>query len=656
MKQKHSRRGVLRGWSALGVAGSAILLLGLSLGSAVSATGAATKSHGTKHAVKVAGGTATFAEPPGAQPNFIFPFMPFKYFSVNNISQFQELMFRPLFWYGNGANPTLNLSTSLANYPTFTNGGKTVTLTLKPYKWSDGETVTSQDIVFWMNFMKLEKGTWAGYVPGTIPDDVASITTPNSTSVVFNLTGKVNPYWYVYNELSQITPLPMAWDVTAPGQKAGSQACGKASYGKVVAKKTKSGVVPGNGVAANCVKVFDFLSKESGYNPSNPKGSNNAFATYATNPLWQVVDGPWHLTAFNASGALTMKPNPKYSGPVKATLSAFVELPFTSNTAEFNQLVGGKITYGYIPAEDITTPAKTPFVPGANNSRVAGKFSLDPWYGWSIDYFPLNFNSTDDGGEAGAIFRQLYFRQALQMLIDQPQLIKKVVKGYGVPTYGPVPVVPKNAFTTPLEQTNPYPYDPSKARTLLSQHGWTINAGGTDVCSNAAKCGVPAGTPLKFSQGLLYDSGSNADAKYAAAEVAAWSTAGINVTATAETFDTIIGSATPCTGASCTWDMGWWGGWVYSPDYWPSGEDLFQTGAASNAGSYSNPHMDSLIKATNFGTASLAGWENYTATVLPDIWEPGAAYQVSEIAKNLQGASQQNPLLTLQPENWYFTK
>ena len=32
--------------------------------------------------------TATFAEPPGAQPNYIFPLASLAYFSVTNLSQF----------------------------------------------------------------------------------------------------------------------------------------------------------------------------------------------------------------------------------------------------------------------------------------------------------------------------------------------------------------------------------------------------------------------------------------------------------------------------------------------------------------------------------------------------------------------------------------
>ncbi len=45
-----------------------------------------------------------FAEGPGANPNYIFPYMGCAYFSVSNINQFQFLMYRPLYWFGLGAS------------------------------------------------------------------------------------------------------------------------------------------------------------------------------------------------------------------------------------------------------------------------------------------------------------------------------------------------------------------------------------------------------------------------------------------------------------------------------------------------------------------------------------------------------------------------
>ena len=49
-------------------------------------------------------GTIAFAEAPGANPNFIFPYLGCAYSSVNNINQFQMLMYRPLYWFGLGAS------------------------------------------------------------------------------------------------------------------------------------------------------------------------------------------------------------------------------------------------------------------------------------------------------------------------------------------------------------------------------------------------------------------------------------------------------------------------------------------------------------------------------------------------------------------------
>ena len=141
------------------------------------------------------------------------------------------------------------------------------------------------------------------------------------------------------------------------------------------------------------------------------------------------------------------------------------------------------------------------------------------------------------------------------------------------------------------------------------------------------------------------------------AEQAAWQQAGIKITLTTASFNTVLGNAVPCTGKSCTWEIdSWGGGWVYAPDYYPSGELLFQTGAGSNSGSYSDKTNDALIHATNFGDATLAAYENYLAKSLPVVWQPNQAYAITEIQNNLQGVTPQNPLLTINPENWYFTK
>ena len=218
------RRGFAYGAAVVAALGAILLAVaGGAVGSNTASSSAAAKQ------TKVAGGTAYFAEGAQAVPNYIFPFMSLAYFSVTNISDLQQLMYRPLYWFGQGSSPGINPSLSLAALPTYSDGGRKITIHMKPYKWSNGETVTAQDTVFFMNMDKVEKQNWAGYAPGTMPDDVKSVIATNPTTLVFTLTGPANSNWFTYNELSQITPIPMAWDVSKAGEKAGSESCGKAA-------------------------------------------------------------------------------------------------------------------------------------------------------------------------------------------------------------------------------------------------------------------------------------------------------------------------------------------------------------------------------------------------------------------------------------------
>ncbi|HEY2354975.1 MAG TPA: ABC transporter substrate-binding protein [Gaiellaceae bacterium] len=616
--------------------------------------GGSKNSGGGGGGTKQSGGTAYWAEAPQATPNYIFPFASFSYFSVANLTQFQELMYRPLYWFGKGATPNLNSQLSLAQNANFSSDNKTVTVTLKTYQWSNGEKMTPQDVIFWLNMMKVEKRIWAGYVPGTIPDNISSIDT-SGNALTFHLTAPANKNWFIYNELSQITPMPMAWDVSADGQKSGSQECGTASFADVTTTDTKDSkgnttTNPVSSAAKSCAAVYTYLDAQA-----------KKISSYASSPIWSVVDGPWTLKggSMDTSGNVTFVPNTKYSGPIKPTLAKFVELPYTSDSAEFNALAANKVDVGYLPSQDITSPASPGSGPcninlGANNARLASNYDLVPQYSWSINYFPYNFTSAGNGGQAGAIFKKSYFRQAFQTLVNQPLYIKQIDKGYGVPTYGPVPVCPTNSFATSTELDNPYAYSVTKAKSLLTANGWTVKPGGTTTCTDAAKCGVPAGTPLSFN--LQYAGGTAAIDQLMASEKSSWAQAGIQVKLTSATFDTVIGTAVPCSGSSCTWQLeNWGGGWIFAPDYYPSGEDLFQTGASSNGGQYSNPQADSLIMATTQGNANLAAYENYVAKDLPVVWQPNAL-AVGEISKKLQGVGPPDPLLTLNPETWYFTK
>jgi len=538
------------------------------------------------------------------------------YYSNVNLYQFQALMFRPLYWFGTGTQPSFNESLSLAKSPVFTNGGKTVTITMNKYNWADGKPVTSADVLFFMQILKAETSIWPVFVPGEFPDNVVSMSAPNASTVVFHLDKAYSQTWMLYNELSQITPLPQhAWDKESTSGKIGNYTT----------------------TTAGAKAVFTYLSTQA-----------KSLATYATNPLWQVVNGPFKLKTFETTGYTVFVPNPKYSGKVKASYAQLTLLPYTTDAAEFNALRAGTVDYGYTPPQD---SSQIPVIKSQG-------YSSSPWIGWGINYFPMNMNNPT----VGPIFKQLYFRQAFQDMVNQQTDVKKALYGFGYPTYGPVPIEPKSNLATPQEKTNPYPYSPTKSAALLKSHGWSVKPGGVTTCakpgSSATECGVGVTKGEKLAFNLQYNNGFTYVTQFMQQLKSNLAKDGIQITLTTAPFNTILANATPCKGATCTWQMENWGqGWSYGPDYYPTGESIFETASNINEGSYSNATNDANINATHTvtGTAVLYKYENYLSQQLPVVWQPDPDFQISEISNKLTGVTQ-SPLLNFTPEFWKLAK
>jgi peptide/nickel transport system substrate-binding protein len=380
--------------------------------------------------------------------------------------------------------------------------------------------------------------------------------------------------------------------------------------------------------------------------------------TYDTNPLWKVVSGPFKLSQFTTAGFVKMVPNTKYSGPDKPKISVFEEIPFTSDTAEFNELRAGDLTIGYIPTQDL----------GQKKYLESHGYSFDPWNIFGIVYFPYNFTEPTNG----PIFKQLYFRQAFQSLVNQPEYIKKFLFGEGTIGNGPVPTYPTgNADLTKLESSGQvYPYDPSKAVALLKDHGWSVKPGGTTTCTKpgtgTGECGagIAAGAALSFR--LLYASGvTSLTDEMEALKSTDSQEAGIQIALSQAPFGQVISTTF---GAACTktspcsgWDLAdWGGGWVYSPDFLPTGEELFETGASSNPGYYNNTEANKLIQATNTDATvsgeikALDAYENYIAKQLPVVWTPNQPFQLTMYKSDLKGVVPQGVFDEVYPEDYGF--
>jgi len=621
------RRGRIRVLLAA-VCGAAIAVTAAACGGSGS-TPAATSTGGTP----VAGGTATFALLPSTVPNYIFPFDSSTYFSVVNAEDFQYLLYRPLYWFGNGASPTLNTSLSLADPPVY--NGTTVTITMKGWKWSNGETVNADDVLFWIHMMQaVASSDWGAYVPGGFPDNVSNVKVTGPNTLTMTMDKAYNQTWFTYNELSQITPMPMAWDITSTTGKAGSGGCTASS--------------------SACSSVYSFLDAQS-----------KALSGWASSPIWSVVDGPWKLSAFNPDGNSTFVPNTSYSGSPRPRLAEFQEVPFTTESAEYNVLQasshgsGQSIDVGYLPTTD--APAK----PAGSSPAAVGRnpvngYTLAPWYPWGINYFPVNFQSTTGNGP---IIKQLYFREALAYLVNQTSIIQGPLRGYGLYTVGPVGTFPSTSYLSPnVAVTDPFPYNPTKAKQLLSSNGWNVVPNGSTTCTNPSLCGagVTKGQALNFT--MPYATGIDWIASEMTQLQSNASTVGIKINLEPKPFDqvtAIAGGNCVTAHISCDWDMAnWGGGWTFVPDYYPSGETLFLSGSGANSSGFSNAQNDSYINQTltSNSLTPMYQWQTFLTAQLPVIWQPNAAYQLTEVTNDLHGVIPQSTTLNINPEDWYFVK
>lgn len=595
------------------------LLVVLVLAVSLAACGTPSRRHGGGDGVPVEGGSVSFALPPSATPNWILPIGIPGYLATYN-SAIQSTMYPSLYIYDkSGGELDLDEKASAALPPRFSADGRAVTITLKDdLSWSTGEAVTTRDVEFWFNLIKANKKEWGGYSEGRIPDDIVSFSTVSDRTFRLKLDKAYNQDWFTANQLTNITPLPQAsWDKTSATGTVGD-------YDRD---------------QAGASKVFDFLV-----------GQAKQLATYDTNPLWKVVDGPFELRGFTMNGQVTLAKNPHYTGEDAAHLDTVTLRTFTSSAAEYNVLLAGGVDYGYVPTSDLGQKQKL---------RSLG-YRIDPWRGWAITYIPYNFNNP----ELGDVFAQDYVRQAIQRTVDQRGIAHVIWRDTATPGYGPVPQGTGSKYLSPVQRKNPYPFDVGKAKNQLLSHGWRIGDDGVAFCAEPGdgrhRCGSGIEPGTRLSMDILSESGSNETDDTMQELKSSLSEVGIELTITERPLNSVLAATTPCEPdeASCGWQLSFFGtqgSWYYPAD--PSGEQIFATSGASNLGSYSDAKADRLVRETTLAGSGSAmpSYSAYLAKDLPVIWLPNPAYQVSAIDSALHGVSQ-DPMAGMHPQRWYRTK
>ncbi|HET9072441.1 MAG TPA: ABC transporter substrate-binding protein, partial [Acidimicrobiales bacterium] len=377
-------------------------------GSGTGAGTAASHTSGPAPVVKgtpIKGGVASYALPLGEDFSWMLPLQNQANYE-NYDGNVESGMWRPLFYAGGPGTTGIDYGLSIGQKPVYSQGNTVVTVNMnKGWKWSDGTPVTSADVKF---FFELEAagakaGKYAPYVPGEMPDDIASVSYPSAYQFVVHLKKAYNPNWFTGNQLTWVYPLPrQAWDKT----------CASCTVGHDAA------------TAAGAAKVFDFLYKAS-----------SSVSTYTSNPLWKTVDGPWVIKSYNATTYHTvLTANTRYTGPGKPKLAGYQIYSFSSDTAELDAVRSGTVDFGYIPFSDAGQ---------ISHFRSSG-YNVEPW-----SYF---YNEDVEFGYTGpwkALVSQLYIRQALQHLVDQPVYLKQALHGFGLPDYGIAPDYSGSKYVAP---------------------------------------------------------------------------------------------------------------------------------------------------------------------------------------------------------------
>ena len=121
---------------------------------------------------------------------------------------------------------------------------------------------------------------------------MTKVATPNAHTVVLDLNRSYNPDFYTDDVLNKVPLLPQhAWDKTSVTGKVGN---------------------------------YDETRPERRRCRTSCRSRAAGMATFATNPLWQVVDGPWKLAQFHSDGYYAWVPNKNYSGPDKPVLPRYI--------------------------------------------------------------------------------------------------------------------------------------------------------------------------------------------------------------------------------------------------------------------------------------------------------------------------------------------
>ncbi|HEX9517808.1 MAG TPA: ABC transporter substrate-binding protein [Streptosporangiaceae bacterium] len=188
-----------------------------------------------------------------------------------------------------------------------------------------------------------------------------------------------------------------------------------------------------------------------------------------TNP---VGSGPFVVTSFHVNQSVTLKANPHYWGG-KPGISGLVFQKYTNPSAEAIDLRNGRIGF----AEDLTNAL-------FKSLKDASGVTLNDAPSGNWDELAFNNGAATVAGKkignGNPALLDVNVRHAISYSLNLPELVSKVLLGYGSPGTSIIPpIYPQFHYTPPAATA--YHFDPKKAEQILTADGWKMGPKGIRV-------------------------------------------------------------------------------------------------------------------------------------------------------------------------------
>ena len=288
----------------------------------------------------------------------------------------------------------------------YSNGGKTITISMKGWKWSNGETVNANDVIFWLHMMYAEYANWGGAGPTSfsIPWSITSMAATGTNQLTLHLNKAYSSLWYTYNQLSQITPMPMAWDVTSLTAKAGSGGCTTDSAADKWAK---------------CKAVYNFLAAQA-----------KATATLQLQPDLDGGGRPVEAAELHHRRQRLVRAEPEVLRQPEAADLGVQAGGVHRRLDRVHRAQDRLAQHRLHPAADLAVKNASQVLPGSN--PLGSGYKLSPNYDWGFAYYQINFKNPPVWT---SVFKQLYARQALEYVADQNGIVQGRLPRLRLPEY-----------------------------------------------------------------------------------------------------------------------------------------------------------------------------------------------------------------------------